>query len=265
MPSTLEIDRLEFAVLAYKADLNRMPLVASFSHYATPIYSIPRQFAEAEERCRERGLLDGHGRLTENVAAMIDVFERTSVEYDLRYSSEKDSEVRAVVSTAGDIALRTVVNKDNFVLDKVRPSEAVSALAGVLPELAPARVQPPLSVELDALQAAMAEVKRQGDEDPRALDYRLRERGVSVSSYRKMTRLLDEEPRSGLGEIGVTTWGPRRQEHRGAQTIRIVDLGVGRVALYNSGNRRMLAGADVSTYQRLISEILADAKKAAMQ
>ncbi|WP_344684029.1 ESX secretion-associated protein EspG [Saccharopolyspora taberi] len=260
MPSKIDIDLLEFAVLADRSGINRVPAVASYSNYATPFHNIPVQLAEAEQRCRQRGLLTPGGEINDRVRELIGIYPHVSLEYDLRFSAQKGTELRACVSQAGETAVRTIVEGDHVVLDKVRPVDMIPALIAVLPELQPARIRPPLSIDLTEMRAAMADVSKHGRSDNEAIEQALRSRGADVRPLRQMTQLLDG-PRQGLGEIGVTVWDPRRKEHRGDQTIRIIDLESGRTAVYNSGNQRMFAGADTSTFTRVLGEIATETRR----
>jgi hypothetical protein len=258
--SKIEVDRVEFIILAETAGINRVPMVASYSHYGTPVQDIPREFEEAEQRCRQRGLIDHGGRINDRVWELIGVYPNSSVEFDLRFSTEKETEVRAAVSQAGDVAVRTVVDGDRITLDAVRPNDMISALMSVLPEVGPARIRPPLSIELSEMRAAMAEAQRRGDSSQDAIEQELRSRGVSVGTFRKITQILDG-PRLGAGEAGVTIWGRERKEFRGDQTMKIIDLPSGRVAIYNSGNQRMLAGCDIGTFQRILGGLVTETQR----
>lgn len=249
----LDVDRLEFAILAERAGLTRIPMIASYSNYGTTVKDIPREFDAAEQRVRDRGLINPRG-VNDRVMELLGIYAHTTVEYDLRFSSKKDSELRAAVSKANKTAVRTVVDGDRIILEPVHPNDLIPALVSVLPEHPPARIRPPLSVDLAEMRAAMTEVRRRGDENTQAIELSLRARGVNVASFRKMTQLLDG-PRLGLGEIGITIWGDRRRERRGDQTLRIIDLQQGRTAVYNSGTQRMFAGADMSTFTRVLGEL----------
>lgn len=260
MPSALEVDRLEFAILAERAELNRIPMVTSFSHYGSPIEDVSGEFAAAGQRCVERGLLDRGGQINGDVLDLIAVYAHPSVEYDLRFSAEQGAELRAAVSRSGETAIRTVITDDRISVQRVRSSETVSSLITALPERGPARIRPPLSVDLVEIRAVMAGVEQRGEENPAAIERGLRDRGVNVASYRKMTNILDG-PRLGLGEIGVTVWGARGKEYRGGQTIRIIDLASGRVAIYNSGSQRMLAGADTGTFERVLGGLTKETQR----
>jgi ESX secretion-associated protein EspG len=249
----LDVDRLEFAILAERARLTRIPMIASYSNYGTPVKDMPREFEAAEQRARDRGLIHPGG-VNDRVMELLGIYPHAVIEYDLRFSSKKGAELRASVSKVGKTAVRTVVNGDRIILEPVHPNDVIPALVSVLPEHPPARLRPPLSVDLAEMRAAMAEVNRRGDDDPRAIEQSLRAQGVNVANFRKMTQLLDG-PRLGLGEVGVTIWDDRRKEFRGDQTLRIIDLQLGRTAVYNSGTQRMFAGADMSTFTRVLGEL----------
>ncbi|MDR7301499.1 ESX secretion-associated protein EspG [Haloactinomyces albus] len=250
MSSVIDVDRLEFVVLAEQAGINRVPLVASFSHYGTAVQDVGREFEQAERRCRQRGLLDRVGRVSDEAGNLLGLYPHTAVEYDLRFSAERGTELRAAVSRAGDVAMRTVVVGDRIHLAAVRAADMIPALVSVLPEVAPARMRP-VGIDLAAMRAAMAQADA---EDQRAVETALRSHGVDTREYRKITRLLDG-PKFGAGEVGVTIWGRNRKEHRGEQTVQVFDLEAGRVAVYNSSGHRMLAGADIGTFNRLLGEI----------
>ncbi|MBB5153797.1 ESX secretion-associated protein EspG [Saccharopolyspora phatthalungensis] len=249
----LDVDRLEFAILAERAGLSRIPMIASYSNYGTTVKDMPREFEAAEQRVRDRGLINPGG-VNDRVMELLGIYPHAAVEYDLRFSSNKGTELRVAVSKARKTAVRTVVDGDRIILEPVHPNDVIPALVSVLPEHPPARIRPPLSVDLAEMRAAMTEVRRRGDEDPQAIEHTLRARGVNIASFRKMTQLLDG-PRLGLGEVGVTIWDDRRKEFRGDQTLRIIDLQVGRTAVYNSGAQRMFAGADMSTFTRVLGEL----------
>ncbi|MCI2424248.1 ESX secretion-associated protein EspG [Saccharopolyspora sp. K220] len=249
----LDVDRLEFAILAERAGLSRIPMIASYSNYGTTIEDLPSEFEAAEQRARDRGLISASG-VNDRVMELLGIYPHAAIEYDLRFSAKKGTELRAAVSKVGKTAVRTVVDGDRIILEPVHPNDAIPALVSVLPEHPPARIRPPLSVDLAEMRGAMIEVRRRGDEDPHAIEQSLRARGVNIGAFRKMTQLLDG-PRLGLGEVGVTIWDDRRKEFRGDQTIRIIDLQVGRTAVYNSGAQRMFAGADMSTFTRVLGEL----------
>ncbi|MDA3630793.1 ESX secretion-associated protein EspG [Saccharopolyspora oryzae] len=258
----LDVDRLEYAILAERANLTRIPMVAAYSNYGTKVQDIPREFDAAEQRCRDRGLVNPGG-VNDRVMELLGIYSHATVEYDLRFSSKKGAELRVAVTKANKTAVRTVVDGDRIILEPVHPNDLIPALISTLPEHQPARIRPPLSIDLADVRAAMAEASRQG-EDPRAIEQGLRNRGVSPANFRKMTQLL-EGPRLGLGEAGVTIWDDRGKEHRGDQTIRIIDLQLGRTAVYNSGGQRMFAGADLSTFTRVLGELATKTRRDAMR
>jgi hypothetical protein len=249
-----DVDRLEFVILVERAGLTRIPMVASYSNYGTPFQDIPRELEAAEQRCRDRGLIRFGGKVVDELQELLSIYSRTSVEYDLRFSAKKGTELRAAVCRSGDSAVRTVVDGDRVLLDPVRPSDLIPAIVGVLPQHPPAKIRPPINVDLAEMRAAMADVRRRGVEDDRAIEEAVRARGVNVSAFRRVNQLLSG-PRLGLGELGVTIWDERGKEHRGEQTIRIIDLPAGRTAVYNSGTQRMFAGADLGTFNRVLSEL----------
>ncbi|MER7015580.1 ESX secretion-associated protein EspG [Saccharopolyspora sp. NPDC000359] len=259
----LDVDRLEYAILAERADLKRVPMVAAYSNYGTRVEDIPRQFEAAEQRVRDRGLVHPGG-VNDRVMELLGVYAHATVEYDLRFSSKKGTELRAAVTKATKTAVRTVVHGDRIILEPVHPNDVIPALVSVLPEHPPARIRPALSIDLADVRAAMADANRQGDDDPRAIEQALRARGANTANFRKMTQLLDG-PRLGLGEAGVTIWDDLGKEHRGDQTLRIIDLEQGRTAVYNSGNQRMFAGADVSTFTRVLGELATQTRRAATE
>lgn len=256
----LDVDRLEYAILAERAGLKRVPVVAAFSHHGTRVRDAPREFDAAEQRVRERGLVHPGG-VNDQVLELLEAYSHATVEYDLRFSAQKGTELRAAVTQTAKAAVRTTVHGDRIVLEPVHPRDAIPALVSLLPEHRPARIRPPLSVDLDAVRAAMRDAERQGG-DPRAIEQSLRARGASTVNFRKMTQLLDG-PRLGLGELGVTVWDDLGKEHRGEQTMRVIDLEQGRTAVYNSGNQRMFAGADVSTFTRVLGELATETRRAA--
>lgn len=260
MASKIDVDRLEFIVLAERAGLNRVPVVASFSHYGTRVQDIPREYAAAEQRCRERGLLAPGGELNDRVLEVLGIYSRAAVEYDLRFSMRKETELRVAVTQADRVAVRTVVDGDRIVLEPVRPSDAIPALVSTLPEHAPARIRPPLSMDLTELRAVMADVTKRGETDPRAVEAGLRSRGMDVRGFRQITQLLDGE-RLGAGEVGATIWTGTRKEVRCDRTVKIVDLPSGRIAIYNSAGQRMLAGADLGTFNRILGDMVTRAQR----
>ena len=259
MASKIDIDRLEFLVLAERAGLNRVPMVASYSHYGTPVQDIGRELNDAEQRCRAKGLLDPGGKVNDRVLELFDIYPRTAVEYDLRFSTQQETELRVAVSQAGQLAMRTVAG-DRLVLEPVRPSDMVSALISTLPELAPARIRPPMSMDLTELRKVMAEVNKRGETDPRAIEEGLRSRGVDIRGFRQITQLLDGK-RLGAGEVGATVWTSTRKEVRCDQTLKIVDLPSGRIGIYNSAGQRMVAGADIGTFNRILGDMVTQAQR----
>ncbi|GAB3283095.1 hypothetical protein GCM10027563_13660 [Parasphingorhabdus pacifica] len=164
------------------------------------------------------------------------------------------------VSQAGQRALRTVVDGDRIILESVRPSDAVQAMMSTLPEHAPARIRPPLSMDLGELRKVMGEVNKRGEADQRAVEEGLRSRGMDIRGFRQITQLLDA-PRLGAGEVGATIWTATRKEVRCDQTLKIIDLPSGRVAIYNSAGQRMLAGADIGTFNRILNDMVKHAQR----
>lgn len=260
MPSKLDVDRLEFVVLAEKAQLTRVPMVTSFSHYGTTVQDIPREFEAADERCRQRGLINHSGKVSDDVWDLLGLYPNTAVEYDLRFSAKKGTELRGAVSQSGQYAVRTVIDGDRIILERVRAADMIPSLAALLPEHKPAKMQP-LGIDLAEMRTVIKEAERRGDSDQRAIEQGLRSRGVDIAEYRKMTKLLDG-PKLGAGEIGVTVWGSRRKELRGDQTLRVIDLESGRVSVYNSGGQRMVAGCDIGTFKRVLGGIASQAQRA---
>lgn len=256
MPLAINVDRLEFAVLAEQSGASRVPAVTAFSHYGAPVADVRREFTAAEERCRHRGLLDRAGHVNGELRDLLAVFARTADEFDLRFSSEREHELRAAVSRSGRDAVRTVIDGETVRVEAVRPDNAIASLVSVMPEQAPARMRP-LSIDLAAMDAVMAE---HPDGDPDAIEAGLRGHGVDTREYRQITQLLDG-PRLGAGQLGVTTWGRERREQRGEQTVQVIDVASGRMAIYNSSGRRMIAGADLGTFNRLLGELAQDARR----
>ncbi|GAA4885529.1 ESX secretion-associated protein EspG [Saccharopolyspora cebuensis] len=261
MPSKLDVDRLEYVILAGWAGLTRIPGVASFSHYGRTPENINAELEAADQRCRERGLVDRGDRVNDAVWDLMGAYAHSSVEYDLRFSHTKGTELRACVTVAGQVAVRTTIDGDRFTLERVRPDEALPALMSLLPEHRPHKMRA-LGVDLAELRKARADLERRGETDERALDQLLRSRGVNIADYRQMTRLLDGKKLGG-GEVGVTIWNRQRKEFRGEQTLRIIDLEQGRVAVYNSGGQRMVAGCDAGTVKRVLGGLAAETQRAA--
>lgn len=66
----LDLDLLEFVVLADGAGVDRVPVVAVYRNCATLVDDVEAEFETAERRCRGRGLLDRFGRPEERVAEL---------------------------------------------------------------------------------------------------------------------------------------------------------------------------------------------------
>lgn len=255
----LDLDSLEFAVLAEAAGIDRVPTVAAYRNYGTPVDDVDAEFEAAERRCRDRGLLDRSGRPDDRVAELLALYQRASVEYDLRFSAQRGTELRAAVCGAGREALRTVVSGDRVRLDRVSADQLIPAAVAVLPEHEPLRMRP-LSVELSALRSVYAGTDEDTEPDQREVESRLRALGVDTREFRQITDLL-AEPRLGVGELGVTAWGRGGAESRGEQTVKLIDVGRGRMAVYNGGGRRMLCGADPATVGRVLGEVAERARR----
>ncbi|MGJ7905629.1 ESX secretion-associated protein EspG [Actinopolyspora sp. H202] len=249
----LDLDSLEFAVLAEGAGIARVPTVAAYRNYGTLVDDVDAEFDAAERRCRQRGLLDRSGRPEDGVAELLALYERASVEYDLRFSAQRETELRAAVCGAGRAALRTVVSGDRVRLDRISVDQPIPAILAVLPEHEPLRMRP-LSVELSALRSVYAEADEGSEPDQREVEPRLRALGVDTREFRRITELL-AEPRLGVGELGVTVWEKGGAESRGEQTVKLIDIGRGRMAVYNGAGRRMLCGADPATIGRVLGEV----------
>ncbi|QGK68580.1 hypothetical protein GIY23_02545 [Allosaccharopolyspora coralli] len=251
----IDVNRFEFAILAETAKLTRVPMVATYSHYGARPADQRVAFREAEDECRRRGLIERGGQVSDDVWDLIATYSNTAVEYDLRFSATQGHELRACVDRAGQLAVRTVVADDRIVIDEVRAGDEVRSLMALLPESAPMRT-PPMSVDLVELRAAATEAARDGEPDQRSIHRILRAKGVDVDGYRAMTQILDAD-KSGAGQLGVTVWDRHGKEHRGEETVNVFDVAHGRVALYNAGNQRVLAGADTATLDRVLGEIAA--------
>ncbi|MCA1193300.1 ESX secretion-associated protein EspG [Saccharopolyspora sp. 6V] len=259
MASKLDVDRLEFVVLVSRAGLKRMPPVLQYSHYGTPVQDINAELDAADARCRQRGLIDRANQVSDEVWDLIGVYGSSAVEFDLRFSAQKGTELRAAVSQSGRVAVRSVMHGDRYVLERVRPEDSVPALVSVLPDHPPVKMKP-VNVDLRELRAVMADVEKKGITDPRAVEQGLRGRGVDVAHFRKATELLDGT-KLGAGQIGVTVWNAQRKEFRGDHTVQVIDVEGGRVSVYNSGNQRMVAGADVGTFRRVLGDLTGAAQR----
>ena len=64
-------------------------------------------------------------------------------------------------------------------------------------------------------------------------------------------------------DAGVTVWAQGRKEFRADQTMKLLDLPSGRVAIYNSSGQRMLAGADVGTFKRILGGLASQTQRSA--
>ncbi|MFR9728627.1 ESX secretion-associated protein EspG [Saccharopolyspora sp. MS10] len=259
MASKLDVDRLEFLVLTGHAGLKRLPPVLQYSRYGTPVRNVRAELDAAADRCRGRGLVDRADRVSDEVWDLVGAYGSPAVEYDLRFSAQKGTELRAVVSQAGKVAVRSVMHGDRLVLERVRSEDAVPALVSVLPEHPPVKMKP-VNIDLGEMRAVMAEVEKKGITDPRAVEHGLRSRGVEVAGFRKATDLLDGT-KLGAGQIGVTVWNQQRKEFRGDHTVQVVDVEGGRVSIYNSGTQRMIAGADVGTFRRVLGDLAGAAQR----
>lgn len=255
----LDLDMLEFAVLVDKAGINRVPMVASYRNYGTVIDDVGHAFEVAEQRCRDKGLMDRAGKLDPRVGEMLAVYPNASVEYDLRFSMQRGTELRATVSGAGRAALRSVVSGDRIYLEQVQPDQLIVSLVAILPEHGPMRMQP-LSVDLAAMRSAMSGFDEDNEPDRQTIESRLRSKGADTRQFRRMGQILDTQ-RLGVGELGVTVFGDRGSEARGEQTLRLMDLEQGRVVIYNSGGHRMLCGGDGNTLARVMAEVTERARK----
>ena len=245
MEPKLDVDRLEFLVLNGWAGGRRIPPVLTYSHYGTPVQDLNAELEAADARCRQRGLVDRSNRVSDEVWDLIGVYGSTALEYDLRFSAQQGTELRAAVSRSGQIAVRSTMRGDRIVLERIRAEDAVPALLGLLPEHPPVKMQP-VQVDLTEMRAVVAAGA--------PLEQGLRNRGVDVRGLRAATDLLDGT-KLGAGQIGVTAWNPRRAETRGEHTVQVVDVPGGRVSVYNSGNQRMIAGADLATFRRVLGEL----------
>ncbi|MBA8826734.1 hypothetical protein FHX42_004113 [Saccharopolyspora lacisalsi] len=173
MPTTTELDLLEYAVLAEKSGINRVPTIASYSNHGTAVTDVVAEFENAEQRCRRRRLINGSGRASDEVWDLLGIYPSTSVEFDPRFSAQEGTEVPASVSRTSRGAVRTIVDGDRVRLEELRAGEAIPALVSALPPVDPMRMQP-LSIDLSALRAATAETdgedqaaKPGGQEQPR--------------------------------------------------------------------------------------------------
>ncbi|WP_243791522.1 ESX secretion-associated protein EspG [Saccharopolyspora gloriosae] len=259
MSSKLDVDRLEFVILAGWAGLKRLPPVVQYSHYGTPVQDMDNELEAADARCRQRGLVNRTNQVSDEVWDLLAIYPSTAIEYDLRFSAQKGTELRAAVSQSGQVAVRTVMNGDRYVLERVRAEDAVPALVSVLPEHPPLKMKP-VNVDLTEMRSVMADVEKKGLTDPRAIEQGLRSRGIDVTGFRKATELLDGT-KLGAGQIGVTVWNAQRKEFRGDHTVQVVDVEGGRVSIYNSGNQRMVAGADIGTFRRVLGDLTTAAQR----
>ncbi|MCA1190235.1 MULTISPECIES: ESX secretion-associated protein EspG [unclassified Saccharopolyspora] len=259
MASKLDVDRLELGVLTGWAGVKRLPPVLRFSHYGTPLQNINAEIEAADARCRQRGLLDHANRVSDEVWDLVAAYQRAAVEYDLRFSSQKGTELRVAVSQVGQVTIRSVLNGDRVIIERVRPESAIPSLVSTLPDHPPAKFKP-VNIDLAALRAVMAEAAKASDADSRAVEKGLRARGLDASGFRAATELLDG-PKLGAGQVGVTVWNSQRKEFRGSSTMQIVDLEVGRVSIYNSGSQRLIAGADMGTFRRVLGDLTTGAQR----
>lgn len=254
MPVALDVDRLEFAVLAQKSGITRVPVVAAYGHHGTTVGDVRGAFDAAEDRCHHRGLLM-RGEVRTDAAELLNLYQHAEVEYDLRFSVEQGTELRAAVTRSGRDAVRTVVDGDRVHLEEVRGSEAIAALVSVLPERPPARVRP-TGVDSEALTAVM---KQHPDGDQTTIEAGLRSHRADTREYRRAAQLLDG-PKLGVGQVGVTIWDHLRREHRGQHTMQVIDIPSGRVGVYDSRGQRMIAGADLATFIRVLDDITTDTR-----
>lgn len=259
----LDLDLLEFAVITGRAGLSRVPTVAAYSREEPPDVDtgdIAAELEAAEQRCRERGLLRPGGHLGEEAAELLSAYRECGTEYDLRFTPGQDSELRACVSETGTGGTRTAVQRGRVSIDPVRRGDAVAALLSLLPQRPAMRIRP-IQLDLAKVRSAQEEVARQGAaDDPQAVEHGLRRHGVNLVDYRKAVRLLDA-PKLGAGEFGATVFGWERREVRGDQTLRILDLEQGRVAVYNGSGQRLVAGCDAGTVKRVLGDIVAGTRQ----
>lgn len=249
----LDVDRLEFLILIGWAESRRIPPVLQYSHYGTQVRDLNAELEAADARCRQRGLVDRANRVSDEVWDLIAVYGSAALEYDLRFSAQQGTELRAAVSQSGQVAVRSAMHGDRIVLERIRSEDAVPALLALLPEHPPVKLQP-VHVDLTEMRAVMADAQAKGQADPRALEQGLRKRGVDVSGLRTATDLLDGD-KLGAGQLGVTAWNPQRKEFRGDHTVQVVDVPSGRVSIYNSGNQRLVGGADLGTFRRVLGDL----------
>ncbi|MHA6802204.1 ESX secretion-associated protein EspG [Salinifilum ghardaiensis] len=263
MAAQLDLDVLEFAVLTGRAGSTRIPTVAAYNRQDPPNVDtgdITAELRAAEQRCRERGLLRPGGRVEDGAFELLRSYRECGVEYDLRFTAQQGDELRACVSETSTGGTRTVVRRGRVTVHPVRPGDAVPALISLLPQHPAMRIRP-IQLNLQKVRSAHEEVTRQGAaEDPRAVEHGLRRHGVNLVDYRKAVRLLDT-PKLGAGELGATVFGWERREVRGDQTLRILDLEQGRVAVYNGSGQRLVAGCDAGTVKRVLGDIVAEVRE----
>lgn len=254
MPLAFNVDRFAFGVLAENAGVSRVPTVTAFSHHPIDVDNVAQEVMAAQEWCREQNLIDRAGKVSDDVANLLSLYGRASEEFDLRFSVEQQHERRATVSRSGRDAVRTVVDGDLIYVEEVSAHSAIASLVAVLPEQAPARIKA-TGFDLAAVQ---------GITDDQHAEAQLRSHGVDTREFRKVTQLLDE-PRLGAGQIGVTIWGRGHREQRAKQTVEVIDVTSGRIALYNSNGQRMIVGADAATFDRVLGGILTDTRRCTRQ
>jgi EspG family len=199
------------------------------------------------------GLLDAQGAVVPELQRSMSVFAHATVEVDLRFAAGRGAEVRAAVTTAGDVAVLAVVTNGHVRFSRVPAGAALPALIHVLPPAEPARGTL-VSLPVAEVDAAITRSMERGQDSDDGVIGDLTARGMSGADARLFVSLVGSK-RLRFAEFGVTVRDKLGARRRGSQTVQAVDMRRGRAVLYTRGQYLVAAPADEHTLARVLGQL----------
>jgi hypothetical protein len=199
------------------------------------------------------GLLDAQGAVVPELHRSMSVFAHATVEVDLRFAAGRGAEVRAAVTTQGDVAMLAVVTNGHVRFSRVPADAALPALVHVLPPAEPARGTL-VSLPMAEVDAAITRSMEHGQDSDDVVVGDLTARGMYGADARLFVSLVGSK-RLRFAEFGVTVRDKLGVRHRGSHTVQAIDMRRGRAVLCTRGQYLIAAPADEHTLAHVLGQL----------
>ncbi|MGH3979965.1 MAG: ESX secretion-associated protein EspG [Pseudonocardiaceae bacterium] len=244
----------QLGVLWQQLGLDDPPMILAHGAQGHAGADPEQQLRDAERELADSGLLDEAGIPDPLLAAALRRIAGFSLLVDTRFTATGAAEVRALVATDGEGAMRLVLADGITQLEGCAGEQSVAALLSALPDLQPA---PGAQAELAAAtvdRGVQAALDRGNGSDAAVAD-ELVLLGVAERDVATLISLTCGD-RCLYGQIGVTVRDTEGRRRRCPDIVQVVDTGNGRAAMWNWDGVLRVAPGSYELFHDLVCELV---------